>query len=227
MRKTTLFFILMLAFGLASAHAGVIIGGSRMVYEGNEKEKAISVENPDAFSFLIQSWIEDATGNMIKDNAPFIVTPPLFRLDGKQKNLLRIIRTENSLPQDRETLLWLNIKSIPAKSDTEHNTLQIAVRTRLKLIFRPESLVDETPEQHVQKLEWKKKGNQLVVINPSKYLMNFMFIRINNKKVVDGGVVMPESSAAFDLPSGETAGEISWKLINDYGGTGPVHLNKI
>jgi len=227
MRKTSLFFILMLIFTSSSVNAGVIIGGSRMIYEGDKKEKAISVENPDNAPFLIQSWVEDAEGNMFKEDAPFIVTPPLFRLNGKQKNLLRIVRTARTLPQDKESLFWLNIKSIPSKPDTNKNTLQIAVRSRLKLIFRPASLAEEVPEHHVQELSWQKQGNKLVVTNSSKYLMNFMFIKINNVKVTDGGFVMPESATTFDLPTGVTAGDLSWKLINDYGGTGPVHHNAI
>ncbi len=51
--------------------------------------------------------------------APFLITPPLFRLDAKQENVLRIIRTGGNLPADRESLFWLNIKSIPSSARNE------------------------------------------------------------------------------------------------------------
>ncbi|MEM6160131.1 molecular chaperone [Erwinia sp. P6884] len=227
MRNISLLFTLVFLFISTTVNAGVIIGGSRMIYHGDKKEDAISIENPDASPFLIQSWIEDATGTLLKDNTPFIVTPPLFRLDSKQKNILRIVRTMRSLPQDKESLYWLNIKSIPSKSNTDKNTLQIAVRSRLKLIYRPDSLSDEGPEQQAIKLQWVRKNNKLTVTNPSAYFINFMSVRINNKKITEGGFVAPGALVTFDMPTGVTTGDLSWRIINDYGGIGAEHHTQI
>lgn len=222
------FYVLFLfIFTTFNTHAGIIIGTSRLIYEGNKKEKSISVENPDSSPFLIQSWVEDATGKMLKDNTAFVVTPPLFRLDAKEKNILRVIRGTIALPQDKETLFWLSIKSIPAKAaDNPENksNLQIAVRTRLKLIYRPKSLSGETPEQYAESLIWKRQGNVLIVSNPTKLYMNFMNVRLNNIKVSNGDFVAPESSTTIELPAGSPAtGSITWKIINDFGGVGPEH----
>ncbi|WP_158785089.1 molecular chaperone [Pantoea sp. BAV 3049] len=223
MRKFNIPFLFVLFFTVFSVNAGVVIGASRMIYDGNKKEKSISVENPDAYPYLMQSWVEDASGKMIKDNAPFIVTPPLFRLDSKQKNLLRIVKATNALPQDKETLFWLNIKSIPSKPDTDNNTLQIAVRSRLKLIYRPDALIGEIPEQYADKLVWKKQGTVLTVTNPSNYYINFMTVELNKSKVSEGGFVAPGSSTTFTLPANLSSGDLSWKIINDYGGIGAIH----
>ena len=59
------------------------------------------------------------------------------------KNLERIVMT-GSLPQGQESLFWLNIKAIPSASK-QMNSLQIAVKTRIKLIYRPEALRASTP----------------------------------------------------------------------------------
>lgn len=69
-----------------------------------------------------------------------MVTPPLFRLGAGQENNLRILRTGGNLPEDRESLYWMNIKSIPSTTEKQDNvnTLQIAVKTRIKLIYRPQ-----------------------------------------------------------------------------------------
>ncbi|EBW8988557.1 molecular chaperone, partial [Salmonella enterica subsp. enterica serovar Enteritidis] len=87
----------------ASVSAGVVMGGTRIVYPQNSKEVAFSVSNMEsAVPYLIQSWVEnDAEGK--NRAAPFIVTPPLFRLDPDQTNTLRIQYTGAPLPADRES----------------------------------------------------------------------------------------------------------------------------
>lgn len=85
--------------GVSSVNAGVSIGGTRVIYDGGKKEASLSVSNPDNIPYLIQSWIE--TQNDGKGKAPFIITPPLYRLDNGQQNVMRIIRAGN-LPEDKE-----------------------------------------------------------------------------------------------------------------------------
>ena len=106
------------------ANAGVIIGGTRVIFDGAKKEATISVDNADSAPFLIQSWIDAPEGKT--DKAPFIITPPLYRLDGGQKNIERIVMT-GSLSQEQESLFWLNIKAIPSATK-QANALQIAVK---------------------------------------------------------------------------------------------------
>ncbi|TQI78151.1 P pilus assembly chaperone PapD [Serratia fonticola] len=213
-------FSLLLSY-VAVAHAGVSIGGSRLVYEGNKKEESISVSNLDKTPYLIQSWVENATDS--NDKAPFIVTPPLFRLDGDQQNVLRIVRAGGNLPENKESLFWLNIKSIPNSVSDNKNTLQIAVRSRLKLIFRPDALKGNVPEDVTSQLQWRSTGDKLQITNPTPYYMNFMFVKINGKRVPDANYVAPSSTATFSLPAGVSGREVTWQIINDYGGTGEIH----
>jgi P pilus assembly chaperone PapD len=51
--------ITMLTLVQATATAGVIIGGADH-FRWCKKEASISVNNPDATPYLIQSWIDDA-----------------------------------------------------------------------------------------------------------------------------------------------------------------------
>lgn len=68
-----------------------------MVYPESKKESSIGITNPDNLDYLVQSWVE--TEDNAREKAPFLITPPLFRLDAKQENVLRIIRTgETYLP---------------------------------------------------------------------------------------------------------------------------------
>lgn len=210
-----------LLLSTVSAYAGVVVGGTRVIYDGGKKESSLSVNNPDNVSYLIQSWIE--AGENGAEKAPFMVTPPLFRLDGSKSNVLRIVRAGGNLPADRESLYWMNIKAIPSvEQDSSKNTLQIAVKTRIKFIYRPQGLTG-VPEEITEKLVWKRNGNSLTVSNPTPFYMNFQEVKVGNKEVADTTYVAPQSTATFTLPSGVTAGTLTWKIISDFGGIGEEH----
>lgn len=195
------------------ANAGVIIGGTRVIYHEGNKDVSISVENPDKIPYLIQSWIDNIDE---KKQSDFTITPPLFRLNADKTNALRIFLTENKLPNDKESLFWLNVKTIPATERTE-NSLQIAFKTQMKLIYRPKSLknVDFVKEQ--KQLIWSKSGNKITVKNPTPYFMNFQSITFNGKKTNDVSYAAPFSSTSFEINDSTNNGTVTWEVINDYG----------
>ncbi|WP_337014502.1 fimbrial biogenesis chaperone [Leclercia sp. AS011] len=210
---------LLALFCVSAAHAGVNIGGTRVIYDGGKKEAAIDVSNPDNVPYLIQSWFDNQDNSSAK--IPFIITPPLYRLDRGHENIMRIVRT-GKLPDNKESMYWLNIKAIPA-AEKKANSLQIAVKTRIKLIYRPVSLKRDAPEDFAKQLIWKISAHQISVSNPGKYYMNFNEITVADKKVPEPTYVAPGASASFSLPAGVSSGPIAFKLINDFGGVGPTH----
>ncbi len=202
-----------------AVNAGVDIGGTRVVYDGAKKEAALSVSNPDSVPYLIQSWLEYPDS---KDKSvPFIITPPLYRLDRGQQNIMRIVRT-GSLPENKESMFWLSVKTIPA-AERKNNSLQIAIKTRIKLLYRPAALKGQVPEDSANKLSWKRSGNQLAVSNPTNFYMNFNQITVAGKDVPEPTYVAPGATATFALPPGVASGPVTFKIINDYGGVGPIH----
>ena len=136
----------------ARAEAGVALGATRVIYPAGQKQVQLAVTNNDDNStYLIQSWVENADGQ--KDGR-FVITPPLFAMQGKKENTLRIIdATNDTLPQDRESLFWMNVKAIPSmdKSKLSDNTLQLAIISRIKLYYRPGKLA-LSPDQAAEKL---------------------------------------------------------------------------
>ncbi|KLP55482.1 long polar fimbrial chaperone LpfB [Enterobacter genomosp. O] len=209
----------------SAAHAGITIGGTRVVYPENKKESSIGIANPDNLDYLVQSWVE--TEDNAREKAPFLITPPLFRLDAKQDNVLRIIRTGGNLPADRESLFWLNIKSIPSSARNENtNTLQIAIKTRIKLLYRPASITGK-PEDATTQLTWHTQGNQLIVENPTPFYMNFQEIKLDGKKVDKATYAKPKAETHFSVPGNITARSVSWKIINDYGGISQSYTAQI
>lgn len=206
-----------LLFAMAGAHAGVVVGGTRLVYDGAKKESSLSVNNPDKIPYLIQSWVDPLDNSPAK--TPFIITPPLFRIDSEQQNVLRVVRA-GSLPEDHESMYWLNVKAIPSGKKME-NTLQIAVRTRIKLIYRPSSLKNSTSEEQTDKLVWSRNGSQLQVKNPTAYYMNFNEVSVGGKKLNTVTYVAPGATASFAMPV--SGSDVTWEIISDYGAIGPAH----
>jgi len=197
------------------AHAGVIIGGTRVIFDANKKETNISVRNPDGKPYLIQSWLENATP-ATSGKPPFIITPPLFRLEAGQENVLRILSSASSLPQDRESLYWLNIKSIPSSDKDDNNRLLVAVKTRMKLLYRPIGLAENASSAY-KSLHFTRNGNQVVVINPTPYYLSFYRLAVGGKDLKQPGMVAPNSQISLPLPAGISGSNLIWQTIGDFG----------
>ncbi|MEL4013639.1 fimbrial biogenesis chaperone [Dryocola clanedunensis] len=200
-----------------SSSASTVIGGTRVIYDGSKKETSISISNPTKAGqsgvFLVQSWVEgEASGS----KAPFVVTPPLFRIDANQENILRIVRTGGNLPEDRESVFWLNVKSIPASDGNSENVLQIVVKSRLKLFYRPAKLPG-LPIEAYKQLTFSRSGNKLQVNNPTPYYVTFYSLKVGGMEIKDADLVPPKGSTSYAFPAG-AAGSVVWQTINDYGG---------
>ena len=213
------------------ALASVVIGGTRVVYDSKDKEVSLKFINEGERAALVQVWLDDGDDQSTPDTAkaPFVVAPPVFRLDPKKQQTTRIMFTGASLPTDRETLYWLNMLEIPPKSgEAEANILQFAFRTRIKVFYRPAGLAGEALLAH-EKVRWSLVsgggGLKLRADNPTPYHVNFGSVGLlaNGKESGDqgGGMVAPFSQAEFGLkdfttrPAGELKAAIT--VINDFG----------
>lgn len=197
------------------SRAGIIVGATRVIYHAQNKEAELNVEaTQDSGAYLIQSWVD--TGEE-KVKAPFVITPPLFRMDGGEENQLRIIYSGNPLPADRESLFWVNVRSIPeSDSDDTSSKMQIAIKTRMKLLYRPEGL-DNPPKDFSDQLKFKRSGSTLTVTNDSPWYAVFDNLKLGGHEIKDAEWVAPHSSVNLSI-SGLSGNQLSWQLINDYGG---------
>ena len=213
------FFCLWL--GVQPAQAGVVINGTRVIYDGSRREAGIAVSNPDkATPYLMQSWIENFSSSNA-EKVPFIITPPLFRLDAQRENVLRIVHVGAGLPDDRESVFLLNIKSIPATQKTDENELQISVKAQLKLFYRPTALKSINADDAYKQLTFSRQGSQLVVNNPTPFYISFYSVSVDGKAIDKPSMVEPKGSLQWPLTF-EVGKTITWQTINDYGGITPV-----
>ncbi|HWW05419.1 molecular chaperone [Collimonas sp.] len=215
----------MLATCALAANASVMLGGTRVILGEKDRQASIPLKNTGNSPYVVQTWIDAGEG---KNKTPLLVTPPLSRLDPGAENILRIVRIAGDLPGDRESVFWLNVKEIPEKSD-QPNVLQIAVRTRIKIFYRPAGLAGKPDEARglialtvVPAVDGK--GAALRVSNPSAYHVTFTGFKINgNKEQTKAGMVQPFGALDFPLSAigSPQAVDVSYTTINDYGGETP------
>lgn len=173
---------------------------------------------------LVQSWIDSGEVDTKPDfiEVPFMLTPPVNRIDPENGQTLRIRYTGDTLPTDRESLFWLNVLEIPAKpsSESNENYLQMAFKTRIKLFYRPSSLKLDINDS-MEKISFNRIDNDTVrVDNPTPFHISFARIA-SNKKEIDGDMVSPYSSLHFQLPN-QAGNKVEATYINDYGAMKPL-----
>ncbi|EOU9532043.1 molecular chaperone [Cronobacter dublinensis] len=211
--RVTLFFILLMNVNSGFA-GGIVVGGTRIIYEGSKKEAALGVKNNSATSpFLLQSWVDTGDG---KTRGPFMVTPPLFRIEPNEDHELRIAKT-GSLPDDRESLFYLNIRAIPPSSPDAINTLKLVVKTRIKLFYRPHELIPDAAIAYKQ-LAYHLADGQLVVENPTPFYVVFDNLTLGKTRIKSADMLAPFANQRFSFPAAEAGRVVSWRVINDYGG---------
>lgn len=209
------------------AHAGVVIGGTRIIYPGNQSEVQVTLKNKDNDKrYLVQSWVS----HIDDSKAPFIITPPIYKLDENRQTLLHVVYTgdKSSLPQDRESLFMANVKSVSAIPEElrDNNTLQFAIKTKLKLFYRPASLKESEAKTAWQSLQFSRSQNQLVVKNPTPFYVSFGQLTVAGKAIKPASeknspsaltmMVAPFAEQRFPLPS-SVKGDVIWTAINDFG----------
>jgi P pilus assembly chaperone PapD len=198
----------------AVAQAGIVMGGTRVIYHEGKREASISVTNADNHSpYLVQSWVENYA-EADKGPVPFIVTPPLFRLDPEQENVLRINFIGSPLPGDRESVYWLNVKSISPTQKGEANKLQVNIKSKFKIFYRPNGLHGD-PESAWQQLKFKQAAHRLTVHNPTPYFVSFFTVAVGGKEITEPGMVGPFADKTWQT---EGSGTVKWRAINDFGG---------
>lgn len=206
--------------------AGIQIGRTRIIYDAAKKEVALPLQNNDReLPWLIQSWTDTGDG---KTHGPFIVTPPLFRLDPQKEQSLRITWNGKSLPVDKESLFYLNVRTVPATAADEEdkNVLRLIYKTRLKLFWRPVGL-SGTPSDSCKNLRFVRHGEQLTVINDGAFYSVFDSLALGAQKVEKADMVGPKSSVAIPLPNGAQGTSVTWRCITDYGNASEKHTSTL
>lgn len=222
--KTLLGVVLMVSICPPSM-AGVVISGTRLIYPAQSREITVQVNNVGDTPSLVQAWIDSGSPEQTAENsdAPFLLTPPIARVEAGRSQALRVIFTGADLPKDRESLFWLNVLDVapsPKETGEEQNYLQVAFRSRIKLFYRPKGLPD-TANDAPPKLRWSWSGGKLRAENPTPYhvtLAEVHAVSASADRPIEekGKMVGPNQQLLLDANG--PVDKVRFITINDYGG---------
>lgn len=231
--KTLLIFCFFSGF----AYSAVVVEGTRIIFDGGKKEQVARINNKDeTIPALIQVWVDDGidVNNINNPKIPFIITPPITRIEPGKGQSIRIVYNGMTLPQDKESAFYFNVLEIPQESEASKSAAQrldVAFKTRIKLFYRPESLRKSSVSDETGKIKWSVvdvpgKGTGLKAENPSPLYISVAAVntKINGKEVVlDGDMIPPMSSAVYTQTGDSqklsgTISEFTFVILNDFGG---------
>ena len=221
-------FLISIIFLLLAQHvsAGITVTGTRIIFPSNQQSVSIQLNNKLDKPALAQLWLDDGDPSLIPsaDKIPFIITPPLSEISAKRGQMVRIIvKDKSQLPADRESLFWFNVLDIPSKhQDNTENTLQISIRTRLKLFYRPKNLViNQNQAFNLVKFKYDDLTGQVEVHNPSPYFLNFFDVVLvsnqDTKTYNQNLMLAPYATEKFNPEISFQPTQLKYQLINDYG----------
>lgn len=213
------------------ASAGISLDSTRLIVTPADQGKGVRIgvmsESDSLTPYLVRVKItKDVQGT--QGDAPFVVVPPVFRLEPGRTQQLRVTPTRTDLPSDRETLFYLSASALPATSEvmmTDNSRSQgqliVATGTIIKVFYRPNGLPIKQRDA-MGKLQFTRQGTQLVVKNPSPYYITLAWLLVGGKGVPitqtpTKGMIAPFSQITVDRVT-TPSGAIRWAAINDFGG---------
>lgn len=202
--------------------AGIKLPQTRVIFNSKDKSALATIQNQGDNVYLVKASVlaDTDSGSSI---APFAVTPPLFRLEPRNQQTVRIVRQgTSSLPTDRESIFYLSFLAIPSitQANADENRLAIGLQTVIKLFYRPDRL-GMTAEQAAAKLVFRQQDKQITAENPTPYYLTLGTLKVAGKAINfpatgQGQMLAPFSQQHYSTDG--VTGSITWTVINDYGG---------
>lgn len=211
------------------ATASVVMTGTRLIYPAESKGQTIRLTNTAEQPYLVQIWLDtgDAESTVETADAPFVVSPQIFRMEANAGQMVRLLYTGEALPPDRETVFYLNFSQLPAirARDQDANKLVLMFRNRLKVFYRPSGLPD-SPGDLPGKLTFALRDGRLEVGNPTSYhaVVRHAALLLKGRSIplAESLMVAPKTQTQWrpERPIGaESKGSARLRLtlVNDYG----------
>lgn len=201
-----------------SSHAAFVLNSTRYIFDEKKENISLQVDNESPQEYGGQIWIENQEQS--DKNVYFAPSPTFFKVTGQHKQVLRILKINDTLPKDKESLFWINVQEIPKAPKDGANALSIALHTQVKMIYRPDILKGkrENAEKNI-KLINDESGT--VLFNDSPYYFAVINVKQNGKPVNLNEDI--KNKISVFPPFGKISlnkkltGNISFVAFDDYG----------
>ncbi|EDX6894434.1 fimbrial chaperone [Salmonella enterica] len=196
------------------ASAAFTLSGTRFIYDEGRKNISVEVSNANKETFGGQVWVDNTT--QPSGEVFFTPAPSFFKVAGGEKQIIRLLNVNPALPQDRESLFWLNVQEIPPAPKDGENVLAIALNTQVKLFYRPKHLKDGR-----DKAEQKMQVNGTKLKNPTPYYFAVTAVTVNGQKIKLSSELdkqLSQMSPFTEVNVGRSlTGTVVIEAIDDYG----------
>ncbi|EIT3901054.1 TPA: fimbrial chaperone [Escherichia coli] len=223
-----LFTFASLCLFTASSHAAFVLNSTRYVFDEKRENISVQVDNQSTQEYGGQIWIENQDQN--DKNVYFVPSPTFFKVTEQHKQILRILKINDALPKDKESLFWINIQEIPKAPKDGTNTLSIALHTQVKMFYRPDLLKEkrENAEQNIKVIS--SEGNT-VLWNDTPYYFAIISVKQNGTAIKVSEDIKDKLSAfapgeKVSLGKSVTSNSLSIVAFDDYGVDKEYKLNK-
>ncbi|ENV5944893.1 fimbria/pilus periplasmic chaperone [Vibrio parahaemolyticus] len=218
-------FLLICMFSCFS-NAAFVLNGTRFIYPEGEDGLAVQVDNNSKSDYAGQAWIENKDGG---EKVSFVSLPSFFEIKSEESQLLRIIKLTDQLPQDRESLFWLNVQEIPKVDKSTANKMIVAINTRVKLLYRPKDLLESRKNAEKKILYYLNRDDgHLYLKNPTGYYFAIQSIKHLDSEFsssLESGIFAPFSE--IKLPKlNKIPSYLIVDSIDDYGAVNSFVVNE-
>lgn len=141
-KKYVKFCGLCLYMNSMNTFAGILADRTRVIYLEGQREVSLMLNNTNDYPIMTQIWIDHGVGDPDTAKAPFSVLAPMFSIQAAESKEIRIMFTNAALPQDRESVYWLNLHETPAleAKELDDNQISLSMNTQMKVFYRPKQL---------------------------------------------------------------------------------------
>ncbi len=222
-----LFVFFSISISISISHANnIIVNGTRFIYSEETTEITIQMSNSGDSPSLAQVWLDNGDAGKLPEeiSTPFIISPPIARIDAKNGQSIRIKKATDKriAANDRESLWWLNILDIPSvdKSQATENAaiLNLAIRSRFKFFWRPIGLGDRQNAE--SKMEFIATSDGITLVNPTPFFITVVDIvsASGNGLLKESIMVAPKSKTQVNSKQKIKPGEpVVLQAVSDYG----------
>lgn len=195
------------------AVAGVQLDRTRVLIEDGKIRANYALSNNTEIPLLASATITNADGT---PTSRLAASPALYQVRSKTTHQGTISILE-PLPQDKESVFWLNVKTVAPESDASKtgSSLQFAIGQRIKIFYRPKGIKEDC-KIVADKLKWTKTKDGLKVENDTPLSMSLVEVTVGTKKFRLEDLLLPKSSKDWQLAI-PTNHKMSFTYADEYG----------
>ncbi|MGK3213622.1 fimbrial biogenesis chaperone [Enterobacter kobei] len=198
-----------------NAIAGVVIGSTRVVVRESHPQTTIYLHATGSIPYLVIGRVLNTSarisGDMSDKAEGFTVLPPAFVIKGGQERQLIIRTTDTQLPYDRESMMYFLVSALPEGGE-DKNVVQVAVRTWIKLFFRPKALEGQT----ISAVKVIRRDNEVIMKNVSPFYISLSGMQIGGREIRSPSDIIPFGERRFQgCVVSTTFCEVIWTQVGE------------